>query len=179
MVNRMARRWFAVLRTSLFVMLFMATVGVYLPLYLGLLSKNVHLHDWRVIGVLPLAIGAYIAVRCAYAFAWTGEGTPAPFDAPRNLVVTGWYRYLRNPMYFGMALFLAGEFFLFGTRLIYGLYYIAFFAISVSIFVLFYEEPTLRRKFPNDYSEYFRNVPRFFPRVRPWKPENKKGAASA
>jgi protein-S-isoprenylcysteine O-methyltransferase Ste14 len=172
-------RLFAVFRTTLFALLFMGTVGIYLPLYLGLLSRDLRLQGWSVAGFVPLAAGVYIALRCALAFAWTGEGTPAPFDPPRHLVVTGWYRHVRNPMYIGMALFLIGEFLLCGTSWKGSLQYLAVLAISITVFVLAYEEPTLRRKFPDDYAAYFRNVPRFFPRVHPWNPPKTKSAASS
>lgn len=172
-------RVFALLRTSFFALLFVGMVGIYFPFYLGLIAGNMHLHDWRVAGIIPLALGACIALHCAFAFAWTGEGTPAPFDPPRRLVVTGWYRYVRNPMYIGMAIFLIGEFLLFGTTPEGALTYLGVLAVSVTLFVLSYEEPTLRRKFPKDYAEYFRNVPRFVPRLRPWDPEKAKGATSS
>jgi protein-S-isoprenylcysteine O-methyltransferase Ste14 len=172
-------RLFAILRTAMFAVLFMGTLGIYLPFYLGLIVWKAPRYEWRMSGVVLLTLGAFIALRCAFAFAWTGEGTPAPFDPPRHLVVTGWYRYVRNPMYIGFALFLIGEFLLFGTSLEGAFEYMVVLAVCVTIFVLTYEEPTLRRKFPDDYAEYFRNVPRFLPRRGPWEPQKTKGAASS
>ncbi len=169
-------RWFAIFRTATFALIVMGTVGVYLPRYLGLLKGALH-RDWRLIGVAPLCMGAYVALRCALAFAWKGDGTPAPIDPPKVLVVSGMYRYVRNPMYIGMGMLLAGEFLLWGTEWRGGLIYLLAFATAVSLFVLFYEEPALRKKFPVEYAEYFRNVPRFIPRVRPWNPEETKSAA--
>ena len=81
-------RWMAVARTAVFALIFMGTFGVYLPRYLGLLSGGLH-QDWRLAGIVPLVLGTLIALRCAFAFAWTGLGTPAPFDPPRALVATG------------------------------------------------------------------------------------------
>jgi protein-S-isoprenylcysteine O-methyltransferase Ste14 len=169
-------RWFAVLRTSIFAALSLGSVGVYLPRCLGLLN-GFH-KDLRLLGILPLCLGAYIALRCAFAFAWTGLGTPAPIDPPRVLVVNGMYRYVRNPMYFGMALLLIGEWLVWGSNPRGAVEYVAFFAAAVTLFVILYEEPTLRRKFPDDYAEYSRNVPRFLPRLRPWEPQKTKGATS-
>ena len=171
-------RWLAVLRTAVFALLFMGTVGVYLPHYLGLLNGGLH-RDWRLSGMLPLVLGTLIALRCAFAFAWTGLGTPAPFDPPRGLVVTGLYRYVRNPMYFGMALFLVGEWMLWGNDLKGMLIYLGVFALAVTLFVILYEEPTLRRKFAGEYTEYCQNVPRFVPLFRPGDPEKTKSAAQS
>jgi protein-S-isoprenylcysteine O-methyltransferase Ste14 len=117
--------------------------------------------------VVPLVAGAYIALRCAFAFAWTGRGTPAPFDPPRALVVTGFYRYVRNPMYVGAALFVIGETALWGS-LVAGLQYVVVFGAVVVVFVLLQEEPALRAKFGADFEEYCRHVPRFLPRLTPW-----------
>jgi protein-S-isoprenylcysteine O-methyltransferase Ste14 len=171
-------RWFALFRTILFAFVVMGTVGVYLPFYLGLLNGGLH-RDWRLVGIFPFVIGAYVALRCAFAFAWQGDGTPAPIDPPKVLVVSGMYRYVRNPMYFGMGLLLAGEFVLWGSNWRWALIYLAGFSAAVTLFTIFYEEPTLRRMFPQDYEEYSRNVPRLFPKLRPWDPAKKKSAAQS
>ena len=164
----MASRWFALIRTVLFALLFMGTVGIYLPSYLGLLHGTAA-QGWRLVGTVPLAVGGFIALRCAFEFAWRGRGTPAPFDPPVLLVVTGMYRYVRNPMYFGMALFLIGEWLVWGTDLKGALLYLGLAALCTFLFVVGYEEPTLGRKFGEAYLVYRRNVPRFVPRLTPWK----------
>jgi len=170
-------RWFAVFRTCIFALLFMGTVGIYLPRYLRLLNGGLHL-GWRVAGCPLLFGGALIALLCAFAFAWTGRGTPAPFDPPRRLVVTGIYRYVRNPMYFGMALFLSGEWLLWGSNLRGATIYFVAYLVAVVLFVRLYEEPALRSKFAAEYEEYVKNVPRLLPRLRPWEPAKGKSAAS-
>ena len=169
-------RWLAVFRTAIFAALFLGFFGVYLPRTLGLLSGG-RPDGWRLLGSLPLCLGLLVALRCAFAFAWTGRGTPAPFDPPRGLVVTGLYRYVRNPMYFGMALLLIGEWLLWGSDLHGALIYFGVFAVSVTLFVIFCEERALRSKFGEEYAEYCRNVPRFVPRLRPWDPPKKRNAA--
>lgn len=169
---RVVVRVFAVTRTCLFAVLFMATVGVYLPRYLNLLDGPTHSSDWRIIGWAPLLVGGYIALRCAFSFAWSGEGTPAPFDPPRKLVITGLYRYVRNPMYVGMGILMIGEWLLIGSNLRGAFIYLAAYVVCVALFVVAYEEPTLRRKFGDDYREYCRNVPRFLPRSTPWSLAN-------
>src|SRR3954469_24515606 len=102
-------RLLALIRAALFAPVVMGTVRIYLPRYLHLLDGPVHINDARGIGVFPLLFGAYIALRCVFSFAWTGHGTPAPFDPPRHLVVTGLYCHVRNPMYSGMGFFVVGE----------------------------------------------------------------------
>ena len=132
----------------------------------------------RWLGVIPLAIGANIAALCFIHFIRSGRGTPAPFDAPRRLVITGPYRYVRNPMYVGTGLFIAGSANLFWEFLATLLWYAIGIAVAVNLFILLYEEPALRRKFYADYRDYCRNVRRWIPRTRPWQSESTRTVAS-
>lgn len=171
-------RMLALVRTGMFVLLFMGTVGIYLPVYMGLLRRPPAL-DARLLGALPLLIGGFIALRCAFELAWRGHGTPAPFDPPVHLVVSGLYRYVRNPMYSGMAFLMIGEWLIWGSDLKGAVTYLGVYATCVMLFVLGYEEPTLGRKFGEDYSRYRQNVPRFLPRLTPWRAEPAKIAAGS
>jgi protein-S-isoprenylcysteine O-methyltransferase Ste14 len=92
-----------------------------------------------------------------------GKGTPAPFDPPRRLVVRGPYRFVRNPMYLGGALTLAGAALFYRSLFLLG--YDCIFLLAFSLFVLFYEEPTLRRTFGPDYEAYCHRVARWLPRL--------------
>lgn len=109
-----------------------------------------------------MAIGVAIYFRCAWDFASAGKGTPAPIDPPKRLVARGLYRFVRNPMYVGVLLTLLGEAWLFGSR--------ALLAYAVIVFtwehlvVVFYEEPALKRKFGESYSDYLARTPRWIPR---------------
>lgn len=101
-------------------------------------------------------------------FALIGEGTPAPTNPTRRLIVSGYYRHVRNPMYVAVVSAIWGQALLFADdRLaIYGaLVWLIFHA-----FVVLYEEPTLARTFPTDFSDYRANVPRWLPHLRPWSP---------
>jgi len=124
---------------------------------------------WRLIFVAPAVLGFGVAIKCIWDFGWTGHGTPAIMAPPQRLVVVGFYRYVRNPMYTG---FFTGWFSLWA---VYGAanrgsLIVAIVAVAgVAIFVRLYEEPTLRAKFGADYEEYCRNVPRWIPRMRAWK----------
>jgi protein-S-isoprenylcysteine O-methyltransferase Ste14 len=171
-------RWFALFRTAVFVFVFMGTVGVYLPVYFGLLRGETA-SDAKLLGFVPLLLGAGIALHCAFSFAWRGRGTPAPFDAPIHLVINGLYRYVRNPMYLGMALFLLGEWLIWGSNLRGALIYLGAFATATFLFVIAHEEPALAQKFGNEYLEYRRHVPRFVPRLTPWRPAQTKNAAGS
>jgi len=160
----------AIVRTLVFSALFIAFFVVYIPWAWAIRPAAV-VHPAQdplhLLWGIPLLLGAYVVVQCLYVFALIGLGTPAPFDPPRNLVVSGVYRYVRNPMYLGAALVIIGETALFGSIRI-GLEYVLMFLACSALFVLFYEEPALQAKFGPAYEEYCRNVPRFVPRLTPW-----------
>ncbi|HEU0294155.1 MAG TPA: isoprenylcysteine carboxylmethyltransferase family protein [Anaerolineales bacterium] len=109
-------------------------------------------------------VGVVILIWCFWDFLAKGKGTPAPIDPPRELVVTGLYRYVRNPMYVGVLLVIIGHFLWFGywNLLIYAV--LVFLAFNA--FVIFYEEPNLRQRFGAAYEEYRKRVPRWIPRFR-------------
>ena len=152
---------FALVRTIIVSILFVSIWTWFIPRWILGPLVVVHPEAWIV-----FAIGALIAGWCAVDFALRGRGTPAPFDPPRRLVVSGLYRFVRNPMYFGLAVMLIGEAWLLAHIEI--IWELLFALVAVSIFVIVYEEPTLRSKFGDDYAEYCRNVRRWIPRLRPW-----------
>jgi len=111
-----------------------------------------------------ILIGASIYLRCAWDFAFAGRGTPAPIDPPKELVVRGLYRYVRNPMYVGVLSVVVGQAIWFEARGLFAyaaLCFLLFFA-----FVVLYEEPALRRKFGESYERYCNEVPRWIPRLK-------------
>jgi protein-S-isoprenylcysteine O-methyltransferase Ste14 len=89
---------------------------------------------------------------------------------PENLVVVGFYRYVRNPMYLGFITGWIGLWIVFGQANLVAVVIAFAVVLSVALFVVLYEEPVLRRKFGADYEQYCRNVPRWIPRLRPWNP---------
>jgi protein-S-isoprenylcysteine O-methyltransferase Ste14 len=107
--------------------------------------------------------GTLVALWCIFTFVEKGRGTPAPFDPPRRLVIQGPYRFVRNPMYLGATLALAGAacFYKSAALLLYGI----IFLLVTHFFVIGYEEPILRRTFGQDYEEYCHSVRRWWPRV--------------
>jgi protein-S-isoprenylcysteine O-methyltransferase Ste14 len=110
-------------------------------------------------GLASCVAGASILLWSVARFAIEGQGTLAPVDPPTRLVQSGLYRYTRNPMYAGVFLVLCGECLLFPVRALIG--YAAFFFIAANLFILFYEEPTLRRTFGVEYDDYCRRVGRW------------------
>lgn len=124
--------------------------------------------SWRWLAAIPSVLGFAAALRCIWDFGRSGHGTPAPFAPPRKLVVVGYYRYVRNPMYVGFFAGWIGLWIVFGRASRSAALIAVAVVIGVAAFVRLYEEPTLRRLFDSDYEEYCRNVPRWVPRATPW-----------
>ena len=123
----------------------------------------------RVAGAALIAVGTPALLDSFARFALQGLGTPAPIFPTRHLVVTGLYRYVRNPMYVGVVLVIEGQGLLLGNPRVLGygvLVWLAFF-----LFVIGYEEPTLRRTFGDEYERFCANIPRWIPRLHPWRGE--------
>ncbi len=121
----------------------------------------------RFVGAALILAGVAGLVDSFVRFALQGLGTPAPIAPPQHLVVTGLYRYVRNPMYVAVVAVILGQAILFGDwRLMTygGLMWLAFHA-----FVLTYEEPVLAQKFGAQYEDFRANVPRWIPRLSPWR----------
>ncbi len=112
------------------------------------------------------AAGLGLMVWTIRRFGREGEGTLAPWDPTRRLVVSGVYRHVRNPMITGVVLNLVGEALLLGSSLI-GVW-AGIFAAGNAIYIPLLEEPGLERRFGEDYLRYRSHVPRWIPRLRPW-----------
>jgi protein-S-isoprenylcysteine O-methyltransferase Ste14 len=121
----------------------------------------------RSVGVLLILVGLPGLVDSFARFALQGLGTPAPVAPPKNLVVTGLYRHVRNPIYVAVVAIILGQALLFGDwRLVlWGALLWLFFHLVV----VAYEEPTLRSTFGSEYEDFRANVPRWIPRLRPWR----------
>jgi protein-S-isoprenylcysteine O-methyltransferase Ste14 len=164
------RRTAAIIGSAIFLVIAPGTLTVYIPYALTRWRMGPPLLGFsffRVIGIVFILSGLPVLLDSFARFAIQGLGTPAPFASPQHLVVTGLYGYVRNPMYVAVLLLILGQGLLFGdVRLLqYGVVvWLAFFA-----FVLIYEEPALRAEFGKEYKEFCANVPRWIPRVRPWK----------
>ncbi len=121
---------------------------------------------FRVAGAALMVLGTPMLLDSFARFALQGLGTPAPVFPTRHLVVTGLYRSVRNPMYVGVVSVITGQAFLLGNVRVLG--YGALVWMAFHVFVIAYEEPTLRRTFGAEYERFCANVPRWIPRLRPW-----------
>jgi protein-S-isoprenylcysteine O-methyltransferase Ste14 len=117
----------------------------------------------QIVGWVVLAAGAAVLIEAFGRFVVDGLGTPAPVAPPQKLVVTGLYRYVRNPMYLAVTAVILGQAAVFASWAL--VVYAAVFVAVTWSFVHWYEEPTLRRKFGADYETYLRIVPGWWPRV--------------
>ena len=157
---------FVLVRAVTYATLFIGLVLIYVPARLLSWSGIVRPATFevpQVAGMVIGAVGAAIALWCILIFASIGRGTPAPFDPPRRLVIQGPYRFVRNPMYIGAGLALAGAALCYRSWPILG--YAGLFLLAAHLFVLGYEEPALRRTFGQEYEGYCGRVRRWWPSV--------------
>jgi protein-S-isoprenylcysteine O-methyltransferase Ste14 len=156
---------FVLFRAITYAAVFIGFVLVYLPgrflSWSGIVAPK-STGAAQVAGMIVVAIGTVIALWCVFTFAFIGKGTPAPFDPPRRLVVRGPYRFVRNPMYIGAGMTIAGAAVFYESLSIF-IYACLFFLIT-HLFVVLYEEPTLRRAFGDEYEAYRRRTRRWWPK---------------
>ena len=124
-----------------------------------------------MLGTISIIVGLGMLISTIAQFATRGKGTLAPWNPPQRLVITGLYRYTRNPMISGVVFVLIGEVVVAGSWLL--LIWLLLFATVNYIYFIVAEEPALEKKFGPDYVEYKKNVPRVFPRRKPWSPGKK------
>jgi protein-S-isoprenylcysteine O-methyltransferase Ste14 len=156
---------FVLARAATYSALFIGLLLIFLPdriLSATGIRQPTAIGAWQVAGMFLGALGAALAITCILTFVFVGRGTPAPFDPPRRLVVQGPYRLVRNPMYLGAGLALSGAALFYLSIPLLG--YAGLFLLITHLFVVLYEEPTLRRTFDRDYEAYCRRVGRWWPK---------------
>jgi protein-S-isoprenylcysteine O-methyltransferase Ste14 len=157
---------FVLARAATYSALFIGFLLVFLPGWILSLTGIIQPPEvgaWQVAGMLLGASGAGLTLACILTFVVVGRGTPAPFDPPRRLVDRGPYRLVRNPMYLGAGFALGGAA-LFYRSLPLLAYAVAFLVVT-HLFVVLYEEPTLRQTFDGDYEAYCRRTGRWWPTI--------------
>jgi protein-S-isoprenylcysteine O-methyltransferase Ste14 len=149
--------------TALFTIVVPGTIAGYVPWLLGRSRAPIGgPATWFAISLIAIG-GAIYFYTAFWGFGLVGGGTPAPIAPTKILVVKGLHRYVRNPMYIGVALAIAGQAWLFHSWHI--VIYLCCMLSIAHFFVVFYEEPTLRRQFGHEYEQYRARVPRWVPKV--------------
>ena len=157
------------LGSLLFVVVVPGTVAVLLPAAITRWTPTPW-GPWPLVVAISASLitaGACVLLRAVWRFAVEGRGTPSPPAPTERLVVSGAYRYVRNPMYVTVASVIGGQALLSPSFAI--VLYLALFAVAVTTFVRLYEEPTLRAAHGESYQRYQHAVPRWVPRLRPWR----------
>jgi protein-S-isoprenylcysteine O-methyltransferase Ste14 len=159
----------AVIGSVVFFFLAPGTVAGFVPWWIsGWIRQEAFLgaEPTRWLGVAFIAAGLVVLIDSFARFALQGIGTPAPVLPTKHLVVSGWYRFVRNPMYVAVVSVILGQALSFAN--VWLLVYAAFVWLGFHTFVTQYEEPTLRQSFAQDYEVYCRGVRRWVPRLSPW-----------
>ena len=145
---------------------------IYLPLWITHFRIPAAEPLWqKLCAALLILVGILPALESVSRFIYVGRGTLVPVAPPEHLIVSGFYRYVRNPMYVGVLLALAGEAILFRNKGI--VIEAVLMGIAAGIFIHFHEEPSLTRRYRDEYLEYRQHVPRWLPRLTPWnQPQN-------
>ena len=155
------------LRALIAFLILPTTVGGVLP---WIILPN---DQWRTrsvpLGWPVLLLGLTVLLWCVRDFYVLGKGTLAPWDPPKNMVVVGLYRYVRNPMYIGVLGTVVGWSMIAGSPLMAA--YAATVAIAFHLRVIFYEEPTLARMFGDEWTRYCNSVNRWWPRLPDKNPQ--------
>jgi protein-S-isoprenylcysteine O-methyltransferase Ste14 len=147
-----------------------------LPLAIILLERANN-DPFQIVSAFPQSFFGILlsAISLAFLF-WTmrvcihrGKGTIMPWDPPVQLIITGPYRHVRNPMILGVVMLQVGEAILFNSNGIAAL--AALFFVGNTIYFKYVEEPTLEKRFGEDYTRYRKNVPMWVPRCKPWEPQ--------
>jgi protein-S-isoprenylcysteine O-methyltransferase Ste14 len=152
------------LKSLLFLIIAPGMVTGYIPLALLCKGSQVETGFLAYLAFPLWAIGGVVLLWSFWNFLVQGRGTPAPIDPPKELVATGFYRYVRNPMYVGSLLIIIGYFLWF--KFVWLIVYAGIVFLVVHLFVTLYEEPILKKKFGASYEEYFKKVPRWIPKLR-------------
>jgi protein-S-isoprenylcysteine O-methyltransferase Ste14 len=164
------RKPVAAVVSSLFFAAAPAVVAGVIPFMIGRWQTQAPLWlPWRILGVLAIAAALPLLVHAFARFVIEGGGTPAPVAPTERLVVGGAYRYVRNPMYVAVVTTILGQALLLGDTRLLG--YGVLVGLAFVAFVRVYEEPTLRRRYGEEYEAYRRAVPAWLPRLRPWDPQ--------
>lgn len=151
------------LRSFVFLLIAPGTVAGFIPLALLRTGPQTEMGVFAYLAFPLWLVGGVVVLWSFWNFLREGRGTPAPVDPPKELIATGFYRYVRNPMYVGVLSLILGHFLWFGYM--YVLVYAILVFLFFHMFVMYYEEPTLKQEFGAGYENYLKRVPRWIPRL--------------
>ena len=151
-----------VFKSLLYLFLEAGLFALYIPLAVLRTGPKMETGMFSFLAIPVWLLGGWIVLQCFWDFTMQGRGTPLPADPPRKLIISGFYRYVRNPIYVGVVLIFLGHFLWFGYWAL--LMYAIVSFLGVHAFVVLYEEPTLKRKFGPSYEDYLKRVPRWIPK---------------
>jgi protein-S-isoprenylcysteine O-methyltransferase Ste14 len=166
MKHKIAETLTASLGTLFYLFLIVPFFMIWIPYRILLSPEQIYIFDigvFRYLGLVPIALGVIIYALCSRNFVFIGKGTPIPFTPTKELIVTGLYRFVRNPLYIAGVLVLAGEAILFQSLGIFIYCLIMFGGFNVHVLM---EETSLAEKFGSKYGEYCKSVPRWIPRLK-------------
>ncbi len=159
----------ALLGTLIFLLLLLPFFLIWVPYKILSSPEHIYLFDtgiFRYLGVVPIALGIFFYIWCSSSFVFYGKGTPIPFTPTKKLVVTGLYRFVRNPLYIAGSFVLAGEALLFQSLGIFIYCLVMFVIFNVHVLI---EETLLADRFGATYEQYCKSVPRWIPRLKPYR----------
>ena len=169
MKSKLAETLIASFGTLLFLLLIIPFWLIWIPHRILLSSENIYRFDigiYRHLGLAPIVLGVIIYLICSGSFVFVGKGTPIPFTPTKELIVTGIYRFVRNPLYIAGVLVLAGEAILFQSL---GIFIYCLITCGIINVVVRIEETRLAEQFGAKYEEYRKSVPRWIPRFKPYR----------
>lgn len=159
----------ALLGTLLYWLLLLPFFLIWIPYKILLSPERIYIFDigvFRYFGLVPIALGIIIYILCSRSFVFIGKGTPIPFTPTKKLIVTGLYRFVRNPLYIAGVFVLAGEALLFQSIEIFFYCLVMFGGFNLHVLM---EEAILAEKFGVIYEQYRKSVPRWVPRFKPYR----------
>jgi len=161
-MKKIGEKFYLIAKTLAFMVLVPGTVAIVVPSIIVKSAVPVAMLQSSFpynLGLLPAMAGLSICLWCFWDFINKGNGTPSPLDPPKQLVVAGLYRFVRNPMYIGIILIILGEAILYTSFLL--MLYSAILLVIFHIRVVYHEEPKLRVEFGENYANYLVSVPRW------------------
>jgi len=158
----MTKRLFAMFILA-FLVISIIAIGIPFLIIQFTASLSYDIREFKFIGIIPIILSIYMGIRSIRDFVSYGDGTPSPTNPPKTLVAKGIYRIIRNPMYLAVFLFILGEAIVFQSYTLIAYFMLVWLVFH--LFVVYAEEPDLRKRFGKSYEDYFKEIPRWLPKI--------------